>query len=131
MKNSLTLFLLITLIIAGCNSETEEEGLVSKWHLIEMLADPGDGSGTFQPVSSDKTISFYEDGTVSSNGSICTMSVEVGSPSTGTYDAATMIIDVDDCSVGPFPLNYEMDASFLILNYPCIEPCVEKYEQVE
>jgi hypothetical protein len=45
--------------LSACNTENQNEGLVSKWHLIEQLMDPGDGSGTFQPVTSDKTISFF------------------------------------------------------------------------
>ena len=103
--------------------------LVSKWALIEILADPGDGSGQFQPVSSDKTVEFFQDGTVTSNGSICTMGTESTSGSSGTYSEVDMTIDVVDCTGGHIPLSYEMDGSFLILNYACIEPCREKYEQ--
>ncbi|MCB0754507.1 MAG: hypothetical protein H6602_02955 [Flavobacteriales bacterium] len=119
--------------LSACNTENQNEGLVSKWHLIEQLMDPGDGSGTFQPVTSDKTISFFEDGTVSSaNGSICIGEVWSGaSSSLGTYSETTMIIDVDNCTGGHVPLSYEMDGNYLILNYACIEPCREKYEQVE
>ncbi len=117
---------------SACNTE-KEEALLSKWHLIEQLMDPGDGSGMFQPVSSDKTVSFFEDGSVSSeHGSICIGEVwSGGNSSSGTYSEATMTIDVDNCTGGHVPLSYQMDGGFLILNYACIEACREKYEQVQ
>lgn len=123
---------LVICFVAACNLENGEEGLVSKWHLVEQLMDPGDGSGAFQPVTSDKTISFFEDGSVSSeNGSICVGEVwSGGTSSSGTYSEVTMTIDVANCTGGHVPLSYEMDGGFLILNYPCIEPCQEKYEQI-
>lgn len=129
MRKYFYLFLVATFSLSSCNTEEDPE-LINEWHLIEMLADPGDGSGTFQPVTSDKTILFFEDGTVTSNGSICFMGTETASGSTGTYSEANMTIDVDDCIGGHVPLNYEMDGAFLILNYPCIEACREKYELV-
>ncbi|MBI1288354.1 MAG: hypothetical protein GC178_12345 [Flavobacteriales bacterium] len=118
-------------LFAACKHKDEVD-LLNKWHLIEQLADPGDGSGTFQPVDSEKTIQFFNDGTVSSNGSLCTMNTEVGSGSTGTYNTTDSTITVDGCGNQlPYPMTYQMEGQFLILNYPCIEPCREKYEQVD
>jgi hypothetical protein len=134
MKNLIPSFVFLVvfgIISSSCNTKEETPTIVSKWHLIEMLADPGDGSGQFQPVTSDKIVEFFEDGTITSNGSICIMGTENTSGSTGTYDSTTMTIDVDDCTGGHVPLSYEMDGSYLILNYACIEPCREKYEQVQ
>ena len=134
MKNCtyFLIFLPLSLVLSSCNSP-EEDGLMTKWHLIEQLMDPGDGSGTFQPVSSDKTVSFFEDGTITSeNGSICIGEVwSGGTSSSGTFSEATMTIDVANCTGGHVPLSYEMDNGFLILNYACIEPCREKYEQID
>lgn len=95
--------------------------------MVEQLADPGDGSGVFVSVDSQKVVEFFEDGSFCSNGSICTMDVATTSPSTGTYDDETMMIDVDDCTVGHFPRTYDISADTLIINYPCIEPCREKF----
>ena len=134
VKNLFVLLMAVSVsFFAGCNQENDEEGLVSKWHLIAQLMDPGDGSGTFQPVSSDKTVSFFEDGTLTSeNGSICIGEVRSGgTSSSGTFSEATMTIDVANCTGGHVPLSYEMDNGFLILNYACIEPCREKYEQID
>jgi len=44
-----------------------EADLISKWKLIEMYSDPGDGSGDFETVSSNKTVSFYSDDVIASN----------------------------------------------------------------
>ena len=73
-----TLLSLVVLLAVSCNSEDVE--LVNKWQLIEMLADPGDGSGGFEPVTSNKVIEFWDDGTITSNGSICTMSSSTNAP---------------------------------------------------
>jgi len=120
-------------IVAGCNQTEEAIDPTSKWHLVAQLMDPGDGSGTFQPVTSDKTVSFFEDGSLTSeNGSICIGEVwSGGTSSTGTYSESTMIIEVDNCTGGHVSLSYELDGDHLILNYACIEPCREKYERLE
>jgi len=124
--------LVLTIALVSCNTEEEGPQLVSKWHLIEQLADPGNGSGTFQPVSSQKTIEFLEDGTLTSNGSLCNMEVQVGNGSSGIYNNSDSTIIVEDCGFAPpYPMTFEMQNGFLILNYPCIEPCREKYEPVE
>lgn len=127
----ITFLLMLSVVLVSCKKE-EDPALVNKWHLIEQLADPGDGSGTFQPVSSNKTVEFFEDGTITSNGSLCGMSSEVGSGSSGTYSTADSTITVDNCGFDPpNPMTFEMQGENLIINYPCIEPCREKYEQVE
>lgn len=128
----LFIFLSAALVLQACNQEESEPDIVSNWHLIEQLADPGDGSGTFQPVSSGKTVQFFEDGTWNSNGSLCTMSSESNNPSTGTFSVSDSTITVDDCGFAPpYPMTFQIQGGFLILNYPCIEPCREKYEPIQ
>lgn len=123
----------IVAIGSSCNETPEDTSdVVSSWKLIEQLMDPGDGSGTFQPVVSDKSLTFFADGTFSTeNGSVCVGDWQSNSTSSGTYSESTMIMMVDNCTGGHVPLSYEMDGAFLILNYACIEPCREKYEQVD
>ncbi len=120
----------LALTLNGCD-EDEAPELVNSWHLIEVLADPGDGSGQFEPVDSDKTIEFFADGTLMSNGFLCQMnpSTEVGS--TATYSSAEMAITPDNCGVSAFVITYVMEGENLILNYPCFEACREKYELVD
>lgn len=127
MKYGYILFFVATaLLFSSCKKEESPE-LVNSWKLIEILADPGDGSGTFQPVTSDKVVSFYADGTVTSNASICTMETQIGNGSSGTYSSVDSTITVNGCATTGFPLTFEMSGANLILNYPCFEPCKEKY----
>lgn len=121
------LFSAMVFLFASCKKK-ESPDLVNSWKLIEILADPGDGSGTFQAVSSNKIISFFADGTVTSNGQLCTMGTESNASSEGTHVEAETAITPENCGIAPFVIYYEFDGSNLILNYQCIEACREKYE---
>ena len=108
----------------------ENPGLIGKWRLIEILADPGDGSGTFQKVNSKKTIEFYSDENITSNGSICYMSIEADATSVGTYSLSDSTIFSPDCSnYFRWNVRFTIEKSFLIISYPCDEACVEKYKK--
>lgn len=42
------------LVLGACTAPeptTQNNGIMGKWRLVEELGDPGDGSGTFQPVA--------------------------------------------------------------------------------
>ena len=119
----------LVLTINSCE-EDEEPELVNRWKLIEILADPGDGSGQFEPVESDKTIEFFADGTYSSNSSLCYMNSPVDTTTTGTYSSIDSTISAY-CGIAPTLLNYEMVGANLVINYPCFEACREKYELVD
>ena len=60
MKYSLT-FLILTFWLMSCEEEVTDVELVGTFKLIETLSDPGDGSGKFRKISSDKTIEFMAD----------------------------------------------------------------------
>ncbi|WP_417612368.1 hypothetical protein [Owenweeksia hongkongensis] len=122
------LFLLILGTIASCSKDDDkqtETATGDTYKLIEVLADPGDGSGTFQPVSSNKTIEFKTNGTVVSNGKLCDMSISSNSGTTGTYSFTDSTITSANCSKLPF----EITGNHLIIFYPCIEPCQGKFEK--
>jgi hypothetical protein len=104
--------------------------LIGKWKLIEVLADPGDGSGIFHTVSSDKVIEFKPDGTVVSNGSICYMSIESNSSSSGTYSLPDSTINSSDCQNSPFKIKFSKENAKLIIRYPCDEACIAKYIKI-
>ena len=107
----------------------ENPELIGKWRLIEILADPGDGSGKFQKVNSRKIIEFHSDEKITSNGSIYYMSVEVDSPSAGTYSLSDSTIISPDCSNYLRNIRFKIEKSFLIISYPCDEACLEKYKK--
>jgi hypothetical protein len=96
--------------------------------LIEILADPGGGGGTFQAVSSDKIISFLADEMVNSTGILCQMGTESVTGSLGTNSESDMTIPPEVCGIAPFAIEYEVNSSNLILTYPYIGPCREKYD---
>jgi hypothetical protein len=130
MKN-LFFYLLIISTLVSCNKNNEDVEVIAEvatttvdnYRLIEILADPGDGSGIFQNVESEKIISFYNDGTITSNGELCFMGVESNSPSTGTYSIIDSTISTSNCT----NLNFEISGNELIINYPCFEPCRAKF----
>lgn len=108
-----------------------ETTLVGTWQLIQVLNDPGNGSGEFYDVDSDKTITFSDDSTVSSNGSLCQTSTSSDTPTEGTYSDLQYIIDSADCYVNEdIPISFGIHDTYLIFSYPCIEPCQAKFVKI-
>jgi hypothetical protein len=68
MKNLSLIFLFAT--ITSCSTtfnspaDLDTKEITGKWQLTESLADPGDGSGTWQTVENGRTLEFDEDGMV-------------------------------------------------------------------
>lgn len=123
---------LFLLVISGLlfSCDKKEERLISSdiigtWKLIEVLADPGDGSGEFYGVNSNKLITFHADNTLSSNGTICNMSIEANGSSKGTYSLIDSTISSANCSA--MEITFEIQGRYLIISYPCIEPCQAKF----
>ncbi len=129
MKNIiLGLVLLMSALNSCSNSAAVENELTGSWKLVETLADPGDGSGTYQPVESEKTITFNSDGTVRVlNGSFCPTGGESNPSGVGTYSIKDMMINPKDCESR---IQFEVKNANLILSFPCIEPCGEKSVKV-
>jgi hypothetical protein len=113
MKKYIFLLLLIGIFIS-CEKNNDSTELVGKWELIEILADPGDGSGVFQTVESDKIIAFHADGTITSNGLLCEMSIQSNTSGSGTYFVEGSAIYPSDCRYahpGLIELSFELNAS--------------------
>lgn len=135
MKNSVFLMTLICIIIFSCSDDDNNQAisnpeLIGTWELIEIYGDPGDGSGDFETVESNKTVEFRSDGTIVSNGTLCHPSIASDSPSFGTYSMADATINVADCTNSPAVPQYEIDGSKLTISYVCVESCQEKYIKV-
>lgn len=123
------ILLIAVIAIVSCSKKDKEATNTqtgNTYKLIEILADPGDGSGTFQPVSSNKTIEFKANGTVVSNGELCEMSTSSNSASAGTYSFTDSTITSANCNKLPFKIS----GKHLIIFYPCIEPCQGKFEKI-
>lgn len=130
MKN-FSFILILILSMSSCTKDNDNEALlVGEWQLVEVLMDPGDGSGTFQPMESNVKISFYSDNIVKSNASFCQMGVATGLPSTATYSTEEAKIFVN-CDGFEF-LYFEFEGDYLIMgNYMCIEQCSQKYRKIQ
>ena len=130
-----TFYLLISIVLITLTSCSKKENqatsnvLVGSWKLTDVLLDPGNGSGTFVPVSSNKTLIFNTNGNLTSNGNICDLSIESNTSSTGTYSESNSTINSASCQ--NTSILCEVIGTTLILNYPCIEPCKAKYIKVQ
>lgn len=118
------------LFIASCKKEQSTSVLTNtlegNWKLTERLSDPGDGSGTFVPVSDNKIIEFHANGTFECNASMC-FSGAGGGPSTGSYDTTNLTITPNSCAYTGMEIRYVLNGTSLEISYPCIEPCKEKF----
>ena len=112
-------------------------GIVGKWKLVEVYADPGDGSGKFRKIDSKKTITFTNDGKVkTTNGELCMISAA----STESQSSFYTLINNTDPLANSVPqmkiekcqstLNYSIQNDVLTIYYQCIEGCGEKFERV-
>lgn len=130
LKYSALLILSILLVsnFSSCKKD-KNTTIVNKWKLIEQYSDPGDGSGDFNPVESNKTIEFLDNGTVVSNGSLCNMNYDTDGQSTASYTDSTLI--THDCELDNFAIYYEIMNDNLFLWYPCIEGCAQKYTKID
>jgi hypothetical protein len=123
MKQALLLLPLCTTLLVSCRKgdsvSTEKTALTGTWKLIETLAGPGDGSGTWQPAASPLVITFNTDGSLAGNAF----------PQARSYDVAS---DTDirfTFADGTFiNYNYALTATTLILSGGgCIEACGAKF----
>ena len=126
MKISFAIIVILS-FLASCK-KNDRGSLTGTWELKEVLMDPGNGSGVFNVVSSDKNLVFHTNGNVTSNGIICDMSIESNTSTSGTYSAIDSTIISATCP--NLILKYEVSGDTLILIYPCIEACKAKYTRV-
>ena len=133
MKNFYSFIFLIFTCIACDNEDVQSTDLTGVWKLTEVLADPGDGSGTFQPVESNNTISLFQDGTFTASRNLCYFGTQDGA-STGIYDTIRSVLTIEGCEINEvevdYPYEFNVGEGSLIINLFCIEPCAEKYRKI-
>jgi hypothetical protein len=126
MKISFAILVILSLF-TSCK-KNKRDSLTGTWELKEVLMDPGNGSGVFTTVGSDKNLVFHTNGNINSNGIICDMSIESNSSTSGTYSAIDSTIISSTCQ--NLIIKYEVSGDTLILIYPCFEACKAKYTRV-
>lgn len=131
MKKQVFLFLVLGFLYS-CDKDDDkstDKGLIGNWKLIEVLADPGDGSGTFTVVESNKIITFQQNGIITSNGTLCNMSLDANNPTSGTYSLTDMTFKSPDCNNPDYKYQFKQNGNILIITYPCFEACQAKYQK--
>lgn len=138
-KNILGLLLLVLMI--SCSKSEKAELILSepaptvevdptviegKWKLVETYSDPGDGSGNFAPVNSNKTFEFFKNGTLVSNGEICSLTTTTQNPSTTNYSVRCKTIICPN----NFHMSFSLENGELLVHFPCIEGCTFKFEKI-
>ncbi len=130
MKNLIFLFVFFLPLFALIACGDDEDccvliGVAGTWVIEAEYYDPGDGSGDFTAVTSGKSITLRTDGTfVTANGGLCANQGDI--TDTGTY-TDTRILPDNCVTIGGTPFTYDVRDGKLLINYPCTEPCVERY----
>ncbi len=136
MKGYLTLIIGLATVFSSCEENNAASGdLLGVWLLTEVLIDPGDGSGTFQPTDDDYKITFLEDGKLwMDQGLFCAPSLKLFIDSNGAYDTSRNVIVSHECATSEFIPEYQYelnDQNELIVRFPqCIEPCASKFIKI-
>ena len=74
-----------------------------------------------------RRIEFLDNGTVVSNGALCSMNTEKGVESTGTYAIKDGYIVPKGCDYDETKVFFELTDKNLILGYQCFEGCGQKF----
>lgn len=122
------------ILLISCDSSDDAgniltNDIVGTWQLTASLSDPGDGSGTFRSVSSNKTITFNSDGTFTSNGNVCDISITTSTATNGTYNTMDNTINAN-CGTINLPISYSIDNLTMDISYICIEACESRYRKI-
>ncbi|SDF42847.1 hypothetical protein SAMN04487996_110275 [Dyadobacter soli] len=142
----LLLSLLLLWAVTACRNDTaeplddapkrafkENNGLVGKWKIVEYLADPGDGSGTYQEVKDDfaHTLEFKENGEFVERKAPGQNSVPLFDAYKVLDDKRIELIPIDKNAPSQIWYYSDLSASKLTLGYGCIEACSGKYVAVD
>lgn len=115
----LFLFLCISFVVACKKNSLTAGSFTGKWKLIATLADPGDGSGQWQPVTgTDKFIRFNADSSLESNIYTDYKRYRVSD---------SVRIEFIQSNGTSILLRYKFYPSMLQINSPCIEPCGARF----
>ena len=113
----------VLFILGSCGSAEEQDALIGTWQLVEVNISGGAGSA-WEPINTDKEITFDARGTYTSNGDICGLSTASDIGSAGRWLANDEILNFENC---PDELSYEIIENELIIHFECIEQCSHKY----
>ena len=120
------------LFLSACSRDAldplDQKSLYGSWKLLEVLLDPGDGSGQYVPSDTGERLILERDGSYLSNWEPCNPGAGVGDIFSGTYtipEPGSLEISCD--SPQPGSVKGSLQNGFLILSYGCTEPCLYKF----
>ena len=131
MKKITFIFLVfIGISFSSCSKdEIDTNTIIGKWKLIEQLADSGNGSGVFEPINSDKTLTFLDDGIVTTNSSLCNpYSEEQITDGTFSVKENQIITNCKNSNIAS--IGFELKQGFLILNFTSNEGFSQKFKKI-
>ena len=130
MNSGKLAFALLLVIASSCSkssSSGNNNSIEGKWKLIESLADPGDGSGKWQPA--DPSHPLYIDFTP--DGRLVSTSGFSGYDRYQLNADSTRIILKKSTGTEQLEVFYTLENPILTINPPCIEPCGLRYTRVK
>jgi hypothetical protein len=122
---------LITLVLLsnpGCKDDKSPE--IGAWKLTHEYLDFGPTKSQEVAVSDGRTVSFSEDGAITSNGQLCSMGRQADVASSGTYDKAKKTIFIVPCGPSLGAVRYEVLGSQLKIYFVCNEECYQLYQKI-
>lgn len=125
-------FLLLFCSLFLCQCTEPVESLASKvegrWRLVEVLIDPGDGSGEFETTEMDISLEFQNEGIVIGNGILCGFGESIALLQ-GEYTQDSLILT--NCSNGLIRNRLSLrDGTLVIWSLHCREPCIARLERI-
>ncbi|GAA5030274.1 hypothetical protein GCM10011506_19290 [Marivirga lumbricoides] len=132
LTSALSLLLLFSIWCACSEDDGVSKTSLGTYQLTAIYSDPGDGSGDFAPVESNKRITLYQDSTFAANFSLCNgLSIEDTGSTEGTFSSAELSFKADcNNSLPSNELRIDLFESELIIYYSCYEGCSEKYSRI-
>lgn len=118
MKLSFLRIVALSLVLLCCRDKDDDNvSIIGTWKLSAQLIDPGDGSGRYQYVDSDKTITFYTNGTYASNGSFCNLNSDSDQSTTGVYIYTNTDKNLKPtCSIEVEKIKLNIEYNYLIMS---------------
>jgi len=104
--------------------------ITGRWKLIEVYSDPGDGSGDFSSVTSEKLLIINSDNTIESNRDLCHIWSSEETKSTASYSLVNSTIVPNNCN-SEKEWHFELEEENLIIRYVCKEGCAEMYKKLQ
>lgn len=121
MKYFIALFFLCVMIACTKSSGKTSLSLIGRWKLTETLADPGNGSGTWMPATTDYIIQFNNDSTASQIPITPAWNINRYSV---TSDSTIILFYSNGTNQS---LYFKIENNILTLMGGCIEACGSKY----